>query len=42
MDSRLVPIDEKRFTYLIQQTPHFELQVMRITVDRLRRHLAEH
>jgi CRP-like cAMP-binding protein len=36
-DCKLVAIDEKRFTYLIQQTPFFALQVMRIMADRLRR-----
>ena len=33
---KLVPIDEKRFTFLIQQTPYFSIQVMRIMADRLR------
>ena len=32
----LVPISESRFTFLIQQTPFFALQVMRIMADRLR------
>ena len=36
-DSKLVPIDERRFNFLIQQTPHFALQVMRVLADRLRR-----
>ena len=36
-DSKLVPIDERRFNFLVQQTPHFALQVMRILADRLRR-----
>jgi CRP/FNR family transcriptional regulator, cyclic AMP receptor protein len=36
-DCRLVPIDQRRFTFLIQQTPNFALQIMRIIVDRLRR-----
>jgi CRP-like cAMP-binding protein len=34
---KLVPITEKRFTFLIQQTPMFALQVMRVLADRLRR-----
>jgi CRP-like cAMP-binding protein len=38
-DCKLVSIDEKRFTFLVQQTPFFAIQVMRVTVDRLRRHL---
>jgi CRP-like cAMP-binding protein len=41
-DCKLVPIDEKRFTFMVQQTPFFALQVMRITVDRLRRRLSEY
>ena len=35
-DGKLVPISEKRFTFLVQQTPHFALQVMRVMADRLR------
>jgi CRP-like cAMP-binding protein len=35
-DCTLVPIDTKRFTFLVQQTPHFALQVMQIMADRLR------
>jgi len=35
-DCQLVPIDEKRFAFLIQQTPYFSLQVMRVLVGRLR------
>ena len=36
-DCRLVPIDRKRFTFLIQQTPNFALHVMRVIANRLRR-----
>ncbi len=36
-DCKLVPIDEKRFKFLVQQTPNFALQLMRIIADRLRR-----
>lgn len=35
-DCRLVKVDEKRFQFLIQQTPFFALQVMRILAGRLR------
>jgi CRP/FNR family transcriptional regulator, cyclic AMP receptor protein len=35
-ESRLEPIDAKRFQYLVQQTPHFALQVMTILAKRLR------
>lgn len=35
-DCELVPITESRFTFLVQQTPFFAIQVMRIIADRLR------
>ena len=34
---KLMPIAEKRFMFMIQQTPHFALQIMRVMADRLRR-----
>ena len=34
-DCRLAPVTEKRFNFLVQQTPNFALQVMRIIADRL-------
>lgn len=34
---KLVPVDQKRFTFLVQQTPYFSIQVMRVMADRLRR-----
>lgn len=34
---RLVEINEKRFKFLVQQTPNFALQLMRVIADRLRR-----
>jgi hypothetical protein len=34
---RLVEINEKRFRFLVQQTPNFALQLMRVIADRLRR-----
>jgi CRP-like cAMP-binding protein len=37
---RLVRIDETRFRFLVQQTPFFALQVMRIMAERLRRTTA--
>lgn len=37
IDSTLVPVDEKRFLFLVQQTPYFALQVMRTLAERLRR-----
>lgn len=36
-DSTLLPIDRKRFNFLVQQTPNFALHVMRVIADRLRR-----
>ena len=36
-DCGLIPIDEKRFTFLVQQTPFFAIHVMRILVSRLRK-----
>ena len=34
---RLVPIDQRRFEFLVQQTPLFAIEVMRVLVARLRR-----
>ena len=34
---KLVHIDKHRFMFLVQQTPHFALQIMRVIADRLRR-----
>jgi CRP-like cAMP-binding protein len=36
-DCKVAPITRKRFEFLVQQTPHFALQLMRIMADRLRR-----
>jgi CRP-like cAMP-binding protein len=35
-DCRLAPVDEKRFLFMVQQTPFFSLDVMRVLVKRLR------
>ena len=35
-EAHIVPIDEKRFGFMVQQTPYFAVQVMKITVERLR------
>jgi len=37
VESTLVPIDQKRFAFLTQQTPFFALRVMRLMSDRLRK-----
>jgi len=36
-DCKFLPIEHKRFNFLIQQTPHFALHVMRVMADRLRK-----
>jgi CRP/FNR family cyclic AMP-dependent transcriptional regulator len=36
-DCKLVPIDAKRFQFLVQQTPYFAIEVMRVLASRLRR-----
>jgi CRP-like cAMP-binding protein len=33
---RLISIPEKRFLFLVQQTPYFALQIMKVMADRLR------
>ena len=35
-DCQFVAIDEKRFQFLVQQTPFFATQVMRVMAERLR------
>ena len=36
-DCEFVAIDERRFLFLVQQTPFFATQVMRVMAERLRR-----
>ena len=36
-DSRVVAVDERRFLFLVQQTPHFAIHLLRVLSDRLRR-----
>ena len=36
-DCKLFPVDEKRFQFLVQQTPYFAIEVMRVLAGRLRR-----
>lgn len=36
-DCKLIPINKRRFTFLVQQHPYFALQVMQVLADRLRR-----
>lgn len=35
-DCTLVPVNERQFTYLVQEHPYFALRVMRVLVERLR------
>ena len=35
-DVKVVPVDERQFLFLVQQTPNFALHVMRVLSDRLR------
>lgn len=35
-DCELVPVDQKRFAFMIQHTPFFAVHVMKILADRLR------
>jgi CRP/FNR family transcriptional regulator, cyclic AMP receptor protein len=39
-EARLVPIDQRRFLFLVQETPFFAINVMRIMAERIRRLLA--
>ena len=34
--STVIPIDERRFLFMVQQTPFFALRVMRLLTERLR------
>jgi CRP-like cAMP-binding protein len=36
-DCKLVPVNQKRFLYLVQQAPNFAINVMRIMSERLRK-----
>ena len=36
-DCKLVPVDKKRFTFLVQEHPYFSLEVMQTLARRLRR-----
>lgn len=35
--ARVVPVSQKQFLYMVQQTPFFSIQVMQIMAERLRR-----
>jgi len=36
-DCRLVPVDRRRFEFMVQETPFFGLAVMKVLADRLRK-----
>ena len=36
-DCKLAVIPERRFLFMVQQTPYFALQIMKVMADRLRR-----
>ncbi len=36
-ECKLVPVDQKRFTFLVQQTPNFAINVMKIMIERIRK-----
>jgi CRP-like cAMP-binding protein len=36
-DSKVVPIDQRRFLYLVHNTPFFAIEVMEVMASRLRR-----
>lgn len=36
-DAKLVSIDQRRFLFLVQETPFFAIHVMKVMADRLRR-----
>jgi len=40
-DCELVPVDQKKFEYLVQQAPYFATTVMRVIVERLRRRMTD-
>ena len=35
-DCQIVPVDEDRFLFLVQNTPYFALELMRVLVERIR------
>jgi CRP-like cAMP-binding protein len=39
-DCSLAAVGQKRFTYLVQQTPYFALEIMHVLAERLRRNTS--
>ncbi|HSY47641.1 MAG TPA: cyclic nucleotide-binding domain-containing protein [Thermoanaerobaculia bacterium] len=40
VDCRVAAVAQKRFTFLVQQTPYFALEIMHVLAERLRRNTA--
>jgi CRP-like cAMP-binding protein len=40
-DVRLVPVDERRFLFMVSETPNFALTMLQVIADRLRKENAE-
>ena len=40
-DCRIATVDEKRFLFMVQQTPYFALEIMRTITGRLKERLEE-
>ncbi len=40
-EAKLVRIDQRRFLFLIQETPYFAINVMKVMAERMRRLLAD-
>ena len=38
---KVVPVNEKQFSFMVQETPHFAITVMRAMCERLRKHFPE-
>lgn len=38
----LIPVDQRRFTFMVQQTPCFSIHVMKILANRIRRVNKQH
>ncbi|NIO43270.1 MAG: cyclic nucleotide-binding domain-containing protein, partial [Burkholderiales bacterium] len=41
-DCELVPVDQKRFTFMIQHTPYFAIYVIRVLAERLSTTSSKH
>ncbi len=39
---KVVPVNERQFDFMVQETPHFAITVMRMMCERLRQRFAAH